>query len=148
MLESTVVLLILLGQPFTFFCPEGVNATVNKLEIKRDGQRKQPKIFSPSTVRWARGDMQEKRSQGWPPAPFRTRLGQTGILIRAAEYHCFIRRGSEHTHSHVFGHMRRLYTQTRGYEPVYGRCYNSTDKCVPDMELLKNESIKGKLSAL
>lgn len=34
------------------------------------------------------------KNQGQPPVPSLTLLGQTGILIRVAEYHCFILQGS------------------------------------------------------
>lgn len=105
----------LFWKPFTFifFCPEGETETVNKLEIKRGGQRKQSKDHF--SVHCEVGHGIEKKSR---MASCAFRLGQTGILIRAAEYHCFIRRGSEHTHSHDFGRMHKLYTQTRGQ----GRC--------------------------
>lgn len=54
----------------------------------------------------------DEKNQGQPPVPSLTLLGQTGILIRAAEYHCFIPGGSQtHTHSHIFSHMHSKYTE-------------------------------------
>lgn len=45
----------------------------------------------------------DEKNQGQPPVPSLTLLGQTGILIRAGEYHCFILPGkpNAHTHSHT-----------------------------------------------
>lgn len=48
-----------------------------------------------------RGCRVMRKNQGQPPVPSLTLLGQTGILIRAAEYHCFILRGKPSTHIHT-----------------------------------------------
>lgn len=55
----------------------------------------------------------DEKNQGQPPVPSLTLLGQTGILIRAGEYHCFIPQGkpNTHTHSHIFGLMHKKYTE-------------------------------------
>lgn len=57
----------------------------------------------------------DEKNQGQPPVSSLTLLGSTGILIRAAEYHCFIpQRSRTHTHSHIFSHMRAKYTEGGG----------------------------------
>lgn len=47
----------------------------------------------------------KKKTQGWPPVPSVSLLDWTGILIRSAEYRCFIPRGRLNTHSPVSGRM-------------------------------------------
>lgn len=156
MLESTAVLLILLRQPFTFilFCPEGVNATVNKLEIKRDGQRKQPKIISPSTVRWAKGGHAREKKSRTASCSFPNSVRPDWHFNKGCWIPLFHPQGIwTHTFTRLWPHAQIVYPDKGLWPWLCTVCWkntlhNSTDKCVPDMELLKNESTKGKLSAL
>lgn len=59
---------------------------------------------------------EREREKGQAPVPFRTLLGQTGILIRALEYHCFILQGSRtHTFTHLWARAHKVYRSRSSY---------------------------------
>lgn len=64
----------------------------------------------------------DEKNQGQPPVPSLTQLGQTGILIRPGEYHCFIPLGKPNTHTstHLHPHAHKVYRGRERHKSCVG----------------------------
>lgn len=131
----------------TVLCWGRDNDKESKSGMEKDGQRKQHSSSGLGLLWSERGGSSvwecegwvwvsmyvlglegDEKNQGQPPVPSLTLLGQTGILIRAGEYHCFIPPGkpNTHTHSHVPSLVHTKYREVeaqvmrrRAYMPMY-----------------------------